>query len=250
MRVDTKFGRYYEYDGVRYPSVTTVLSKIAKPWLTKWQVDTPIDYIQSNVSDTEPSRIHTALPKIIEDSRQVTIKKSDFAKDRGTEIHRLLEHFFKNKKYNPDRKYVDEEFEQKLLANWSQWRERYQFELIEAELEVYNQRYKYAGTVDLFGTVIVQEDIEPEIIVVDFKTGGTVGEESQLQLAAYSYAIMEMNPEYSIDRAFVFHILPTASLREKRILFRLDLNWHYEHFVYLRKFFRWGSKGYAYKSNR
>ncbi|MBO9308001.1 MAG: hypothetical protein J7451_12290, partial [Thermomicrobium sp.] len=43
--------RFYEVNGKLYPSVTTILSVVAKPVLVKWAKKTAIDFVRAAVGD-------------------------------------------------------------------------------------------------------------------------------------------------------------------------------------------------------
>lgn len=147
-------GRHYEVDGKLYPSVTTILSIIRKPYLERWRGE-----IGNDDADF-----------IMEEAGEL-----------GSEVHNIAEAISRGDKWgatDPAIQVMGAALEEWFAANVEQ--------VIATEQFVFDPLYCYAGRLDLIA--IIKGDPRPSII--DFKTGG-VWPEAFLQLAAYKHACQE-----------------------------------------------------------
>jgi hypothetical protein len=158
-----------------YPSVTSVLSVLAKPGLEKWKLDqvalaclrTPKTAAESE--DYWCSRVRNAAFEQVEE-----------AADLGTAIHGALELAMAGQSYDPQyRPYVEP-----VLA----WTSERDLRVLEREARLVNQAEGFAGTAD----VLIRYG-QAGIGILDYKTRKTrPGEEivaydnQALQLAAYA----------------------------------------------------------------
>ena len=245
FRTYKKEGRYYKitFNGqkLEYPSVTTILNTINKPFLINWAAKKTQEYVYKNLSDTAPDKICAAWPHIVEDSTKSHKESNEYSKNRGTAIHNCVESYFLEETLKIDLKY---EFDyDKFISELEKWVTNNNFKPLkigdnkkQVEQLVYSHKYKYAGTCDLYGTVDIMG--EPERALIDFKTGNNVYRESKLQLAAYSTAITEMTGR-PVDRAFILHILPGATISKKMLIRHSDIGVIFPKFLSLRDFFDW-----------
>ncbi len=148
--------RYYRREGNYYPSVTYVLSyypkgKFFEDWLKK--VGYSADYI---------------------------VKK---AADEGTQVHEMIESYLNgeelnflsqtgNPLYNPD--------VWQMFLRFVEWWETYNPTLLEAEVHLFSDKLKVAGTCDLVC------EIDGELWVIDFKTSNSIQTTYELQTAVYT----------------------------------------------------------------
>ena len=149
--------RGYTIDGVRYPSVTTIISQtLPNPGITAWKL---------RVGEEEARRV----------SKEAT--------DWGTGIHALVEAINRGQHANltPD--------QAALVAPYAEWHERSVDLMIGAEKLLVSRQHGYAGTTDAIA--VMAGDRYPAIL--DFKTSKTAlgVEEWRLQLAAYAIAAEE-----------------------------------------------------------
>ena len=153
-------GRYYQRNGEYYPSVTYVLSyypkgKFFEDWLKK--VGYASEYI---------------------------VKK---AGEEGTLVHEMIEDYLNGKElnflqhgipmYNP-------KIWQMFMRFVDFW-EKYNPTLIEAEVHLFSDELKVAGTCDMVC------EIDGEIWVIDFKTSNNLQTTYDLQTALYSKCFEE-----------------------------------------------------------
>ena len=153
-------GRYYQRNGEYYPSVTYVLSyypkgKFFEDWLKK--VGYSADYI---------------------------VKK---ASEEGTQVHEMIEEYLNGKELKfleHGRPMYDPNVWQMFLR-FVEWWEEYNPTLIEAEVHLFSDELKVAGTCDLVC------EINGELWVIDFKTSNHLQTTYDLQTAMYAKCFEE-----------------------------------------------------------
>tara|TARA_R100001244_G_scaffold132290_2_gene107913 strand:- start:223 stop:996 length:774 start_codon:yes stop_codon:yes gene_type:complete len=153
--------RYYRREGKYYPSVTHVLScypkgKFFEDWLKK--VGYSADYI---------------------------VKK---AADEGTQVHEMIEEYLSGKEMNflslnGDPLYSP--YVWQMFLKFVEWWEIFKPTLLEAEVHLFSDKLKVAGTCDLVC------EIDNEIWVIDFKTSNSIQTTYELQTAIYSECYAE-----------------------------------------------------------
>ena len=152
----------YEVAGVEYPSVTTILNVVAKPFLIKW----------ANRLGKEGIDYEEYLKN---------------AANTGTLTHLFIENYI-NKKNGTDlnnynKKQLD--LANKLFENFKGWYSKQQRNPIFTELSMVSERLGFGGTCDF-----VFED-NNNFCLVDFKTTTHIQREYFIQLLAYSLLLKE-----------------------------------------------------------
>ncbi len=166
--VATDNGRFYEWKGERFISVTNVLDRvISKPVLVPWAAKLVAEYAKAHPG-----------ADIKEWKRQPKLVKETSA-DRGTVIHAWCEQFFLNPELALDS--IPPEYAAECVG-FVQAIEHHGIVPIAAEATVYSRAYGYAGTNDLFA------ELGGVPILADIKTSKRVYPEYALQLAAYGNA--------------------------------------------------------------
>ena len=153
-------GRYYQRNGEYYPSVTYVLSfypkgKFFEDWLKK--VGYSADYI---------------------------VKK---ASEEGTQVHEMIEAYLNGEELKfleHGRPMYDPNVWQMFLR-FVEWWEEHNPTLIEAEVHLFSDELKVAGTCDLVC------EIDGELWVIDFKTSNHLQTTYDLQTAMYAKCFEE-----------------------------------------------------------
>lgn len=187
-------------------------------------------------------------------AKRAYLTVNQFAMDRGTEIHSIIEAYLKGYPHETNRKYVDETLEHTILNELADKLEEYNFQVLyypnanakskgrAIELEVHSHFHRYAGTLDLLGTIEINGEMHT--CIIDFKTGKNVGEEAMLQMSAYWKAVEEMEEiaVRKIDQAFVLHVLQDGKIKKEAIMTDHDMPRHWIAFLHLRGFFPWWSK--------
>lgn len=138
------------------PSVTTILSVLAKPGLDAWKQETAI--LQSLTLPRLDGEADPAFAKRVVEASRGELQS---AADRGTYVHTMAEAAVRGESHDPEDKY---------LAHWKalqQWAKGVH-EVVVQEQVLVNLDEGYAGRVDLIALIGDAEDNEAE--VVDFKT--------------------------------------------------------------------------------
>ena len=153
-------GRYYQRNGEYYPSVTYVLSyypkgKFFEDWLKK--VGYSADHIVKKASE-EGTQVHEMIEAYL----------------NGEEL-KFLEHG--RPMYNPN--------VWQMFLRFVEWWEEYNPTLIEAEVHLFSDKLKVAGTCDLVC------EINGELWVIDFKTSNHLQTTYDLQTAMYAQCFEE-----------------------------------------------------------
>jgi ATP-dependent exoDNAse (exonuclease V) beta subunit len=153
-------GRYYQRNGEYYPSVTYVLShypkgKFFEDWLKK--VGYSADYIVKKASE-EGTQVHEMIEAYL----------------NGEEL-KFLEHGIPM--YDPN--------VWQMFLRFVDWWEEYKPTLIEAEVHLFSDELKVAGTCDLVC------EINGELWVIDFKTSNHLQTTYDLQTAIYAQCFEE-----------------------------------------------------------
>jgi len=153
-------GRYYRRNGEYYPSVTYVLShypkgKFFEDWLKK--VGYSADYI---------------------------VKK---ASEEGTQVHEMIEAYLNGEELKfleHGRPMYDPNIWEMFLRFVEFW-EEYKPSLIEAEVHLFSDKLKIAGTCDLVC------EINGELWIIDFKTSNHLQTTYDIQTAIYAQCFEE-----------------------------------------------------------
>jgi len=148
--------RYYRRNGKFYPSITYVLryypkGKFFEDWLKK--VGYSADYIVKKAGE-EGTQVH----EMIED--YLNGKELNFLSSAG------------NPQYNPN--------VWQMFLKFVEWWEEYNPTLLEAEVHLFSDKLKVAGTCDLVC------EIDGEIWIIDFKTSNSIQTTYELQTAIYA----------------------------------------------------------------
>lgn len=178
--------RYYEWNGVKYPSVTTILhATMVKPGLNLWYAGQALE----------------AQERGEEDPKFAAVRYRDYAADRGSRVHAICEALILGQPTN----YSDEEAP--YIKAFLQWQADYRPVYESAEITVYSRLYRYAGTIDIIS----------DLGVIDLKTSKSLYPDQAYQVAAYARADTLRLPDDTAqdftpsDRAAVLHLRPNGT---------------------------------------
>ena len=164
--------RWYEVNGVKYPSVTTILNAKAKPYaLMKWtkQMGLNADFI------------------------------GDEAMKEGRQVHYLCEDYLKGKEV----RYTDDIKMHEVwipFIRFTEFCKEYEVEPLLIEQELYSAKYGYAGTMDLLCTLAI--DKKRYLFMLDIKRSKQSGTAYEYQIASYMEAFHEMGMAYLLKDSF------------------------------------------------
>ena len=187
-------GRTYTINGIEYPSVTTVLNIIEKPWLAAWEKKVMgaalrTDLLGKDLPKDKLERIDI-LDSMIKESKKMPRQIGSLAMDLGSRIHNAVEELTLKK--TPQ---IDEDMKVGV-ASWKLWKQESGMEIVETEKLVYDTVLGYAGTAD----AIFKDNLN-RLCLIDYKTSssGIPSDSYALQIAAYAKAYPdEINGGYVI----------------------------------------------------
>ena len=176
-------GRTYKINGIEYPSVTTVLNIIEKPWLAAWEkkemgAALRTDLLGKDLPKDKLERIDV-LDSMIKEAKKFPRTIGAAAMDLGSRIHNAVEELTlkKTPQIDADMKVG--------VASWKLWKQESGMEIVETEKLVYDPVLGYAGTAD----AIFKDNLN-RLCLIDYKTSssGIKSDTFALQIAAYAQA--------------------------------------------------------------
>lgn len=166
----------YTWAGAKVPGVTTVLGRLAKPFLIQWAADMSAEHFLA-----ELAKGRVDFEAIHDDARVAHAKKRDASGDSGTNIHEYAECIFKGLPL-PE---LRSDQAKRGAEAFHKWFDSNNIEVIASEKTIFSKQYYYAGTCDFVAR------INGELVVGDFKTGKRIYDETRYQTAAYQHALEE-----------------------------------------------------------
>lgn len=163
-RTDPKTGlRWYTWQGVEYPSVTTIRRLAGIPHrLAEWQVGQVAARAIERIAD-HYARLSGGDPKELDairhELRQAAVDKREARAAFGTAVHEAIEGGRSLTQVGPDLA--------PRVGRFMDWRSVSGVEILAQELQIWNLGVGYAGSVDMLGRFP-----DGSIWVVDYKTGG------------------------------------------------------------------------------
>lgn len=174
----------YTFNNEIVPSVTTILSIMAKPALIQWAANMATESIATSILAGQ-TYDELELFSIFETAKKAHTQKKKDAGGFGTLVHNWIEDYIHGKKpampINPQ---LRESIEQFL-----DWQKTYKVKFSLSEEIVFSKKYKYVGTLDFLCTI----DGDPYI--GDTKTSNAIYAEYGMQTSAYRFAREEEFPE-------------------------------------------------------
>ena len=225
--------RFYNIDGERYPSVTTILGVIDKPAIKRWALNEMGNRVGANLTKVKDGNMvldQKIIDWIVQDGKKIHEKISKEAMDIGSRVHELIQEYFMTGYFsNGLIQKEPEEVQSCLLAFWD-WLKDTGFEMVETEQMVFSRKYKFAGTLDAVGKMGTKSTL------IDFKSSKGIWDEYYLQVAAYSMAYQEMT-ENKIDESYVVRFGKLDGAFEVKEIG--DINQHFEAFLAAKKLWEW-----------
>ena len=266
-RVTTdRYGRWYEWGGEKYWSVTTILKTRHKYALEWWFKQTTALAAVEN---------YEMLGGLIQAGKKGAVdwlhNASDRARDQragiGTRIHDHAEAFVLNQPMPPIQGETDEETAelQSIMESFYDFLAGYKPEFVMVEAPIFSVSQQYAGTLDFIADfdrslfpeaalrIILGDDFNKHMdsgrdtirLLGDYKTGKGVYEEVALQLTPYRNAEHvglpdgNMDPMPTVDGAIVVHL--RDGVMDVYPVSTSDVHW--KTFLYIREVYRWNRDG-------
>jgi predicted DCC family thiol-disulfide oxidoreductase YuxK len=244
-RTDGKTGRFYTIpnaDGTtaKYPSVTTILSAIAKPALVGWAAKEERTMVSTAAADLYadlaaspqlPRSMYTLALEQRLGTTKAHVKALAQASDIGTATHAKIEWVLKTQLLGvaagPGP--VLSEGAQRAFLAFEEWARLVRLRPQLIEQTVFSRTHEFAGTMDLLATLdsaallsllehqgavdaALAEWLRARAEVtalIDFKTGKGIYSEAHLQSVAYQRALAEMG-HGRVDGALIVRLPKTA----------------------------------------
>jgi hypothetical protein len=109
-------------------------------------------------------------------------KERDKAGGQGTSIHDLAEKYILDQEFElPEDKKI-----QKAFAKFVNWWDSQQYKIVWTEKQMVSESYEFGGCPDL-----LVKDKDDKFVLIDFKTGKHIYQETVIQLGAYARLIFE-----------------------------------------------------------
>ena len=190
--------RFYTINGKDYPSVTTILSVINKPYLGQWYAKMERERMKDGVLRAAISMEERGLKLSPEGLVNLVLKMTEGQKagerarneaaDIGTAAHALIEWHTRvmlGEDPGPEPKVPDAAM--LAVESWKDWAKQVGFKPIWTERVVYHSLAGYAGTADWLAYV------SGVLTLGDIKTGKAIYAEAWLQNRAYRSALEHMH---------------------------------------------------------
>lgn len=260
-RVEDERGHHYEKvsDGKWLAGVTSVTGLLPKDWMPAWgalEAVSALGYYREG-TDAEKKNLEDQLAliqgcdadtyyKILHEAKSAFRKKSDKAKDIGTEGHEWLERYVLakiSKKPTPSIISAPEKLRPmiKAFVDWEQDKVK---EWFASEALVAHIGFEYAGTLD--GLALTNEGLT----IIDFKFADNTSKSWKLQTAAYAKAFEPFGVE--IKDRIIFQ-MPKSQFKlkwdrgYKKVANKVkaitlpqdELEFDFKTFIHLREVYRW-----------
>jgi hypothetical protein len=178
-RVETAKGHYYkDASGARVPGVTTIIGDgVPKPALINWAANATAEAAVDGWDELGVLGPAQRLKRL----QQARYDSKDAAARRGTEVHRAAEKLLAGQSVQ-----VPEEIAGHV-ESYARFLDEFKVEPIHVEFSCVSYRWGYAGTADLYASLVLPDKGAAKLLM-DLKTtrSGVFGE-TALQLAAYRY---------------------------------------------------------------
>lgn len=179
---------YYKDDN-KVPSVTNILSVIAKPALIPWAAKMATNYIAEHIKPGV-SYDEVELREIFESGKKAHSNFKIAAAGVGLLIHEWISNYILAKVNGtliPDMP-ISEDL-QRSINKFLAWEKEYEVEFLKTEEMIYSIEHGFTGTFDFIAR------IKGELVFGDIKTSSGIWSEYWYQIMAYQMARQEEYPE-------------------------------------------------------
>lgn len=169
----------YLVDKKQIWGVTSVTGVLNKPALMYWAVKQAIEFMKVNIKPGK-AMDEIQIKNLLEGARTAHTQTKNKAADIGTLIHNWVASYVAAivKKETPPKRPVNKEMKN-AIDGFFKWAKEDKLVIMRSEQKIYHDKWKYAGTLDLEGTV------NGKRTVIDLKTGNALYPEAFLQASAY-----------------------------------------------------------------
>jgi hypothetical protein len=204
------------------PSVTQVLSVIAKPKVNAWAMDLMAQHILDNYS---PGMSPEEMARLTQEARKAHLQESRRTAGTGSEVHDWIEAFLRGE----SRELPEDPSSMRAIQAFLDWWREEKREVLLSEEIVAHPELLYAGKIDL---------LLADGTLVDFKTSKALYPEHELQLGGYALAL-EAWEGIRPQRGLLVRIGKDGTAETKEV----DLEAAKEHFRHALALYRFLEKG-------
>lgn len=177
-RTDDDGLRFYTWQGVQYPSVTTIRRMAGLPFgLHQWTITQVVNRAVDRVDELNMRLDGRTDPEVIKAVktwlRQAAIEERDRSAAIGKRVHKAA-----TDGVPAGRAPIDIAM---YLRQFYHWRETERVDIIAVERQVFNLTYGYAGSFDLFCRMPTGE-----VTIIDIKSGNQTYADHVLQVCGYA----------------------------------------------------------------
>jgi len=181
---------YMTPEGV-VPRATQILDLLAKPALVPWAVKVTCNYIGDKLLEVPPPWEWAQVMDVIVAARKESTRISEEAMDIGTEVHKLVEIWAKERITDPETKTtfrIDGEYPEvkNAMESFHKWATANHLEPIQSEQTGWNPTLRVAGTVDMIAKIKCKGWHKPRTYLVDLKSSKAHYDEHLYQVACYA----------------------------------------------------------------
>ncbi len=181
-----KSGHWYIINGVKYPSVTSILGIIGgdkTQALMQWSKKLSVEYIQNELKDSLGKDI-IVDNAFIDNIAKVGMQQPKYALDKaanfGTKAHNAID------EYIVSGKCTAEDDIKPVFDGFIQWLKEHKFNIINGDMTVGSKKYGFGGRMDALAV-----NDKGDYIILDWKTSNFFSKEYSLQVSAYAHAFAE-----------------------------------------------------------
>ena len=189
----------HTFDGKPLMGVTTVLSVISKPALIQWSANMACEYVLDNLKDIKD------LESVVKEAKTAHRKKKEKAGDWGTEVHKAIEEWIKDKK-EPELK---QENQPKVFNLFRNWALENKVKFLESEKHLFSEKLWVGGICDMVF------EIDGKKYIGDVKTSSGIYNEAFFQMGAYHLMLEEMGVD-DIEGYIVINLKKDGTMDMKR----------------------------------
>jgi len=184
--------RYYKIADRHYPSVTSILSVIHKPFLATWRTKLSLDSFAERVLGGGAISAESVAEHLAGAAAEPD-KRTWAAQTHGTQAHAVLDEIVLKSPAEVADLLAADAFPAdmtKYVRQFEDFRTKTGIRLVSQDTVVYSDVHGYAGAFDALGRTV-----DGRLVIIDWKTTTGIRPEYALQLSAYAAAYEELTAE-------------------------------------------------------
>ena len=151
--------RFYDFDGKKVPSVTTILGCIDKPALVQWSANCSVDYIKDNIGEIRnQDTSHERIDQLLKKAKTAHRTESKKATDIGSLVHDAIETYMKGG--SPDAILDGSPKAQTAFTAFLEWKEKVKLEPVQLECTVFHPVLLFGGSFDCVGYIDLEDPVK------------------------------------------------------------------------------------------